>query len=325
MRQGFARPLVESAMLATLSAVLMLLAFYVPVIGTVIGFVSPLPVALAVLRHGGKWGVLASTVGALVLIPLMGWVSAAALWIGFGWVGLVFGWSVRRGYRYTAVLLLTAASVVAGALAGFLATYLISGLTPLDLFDQMLEAYKAGMELAKSIAGDSPQLNQLLEIITNRDLLLRLVPGYFVLAGVFMSYINIEVMRMILPRFGYSLDPLPPFRRWVFPEAVAWLGLSGFVAIVLLRNRPELEALTIIAQNVYSVASIFGTLEVFSLTAFYLFRTGFSKIMVGLAMLLLFNLSSMSPLLSLLIPIFGMMDMLLDFRHLKLGANKRIL
>jgi len=312
-------------MLATLSAVLMLLAFYAPVIGSAISFVSPLPVALAVLRHGGKWGLLASIVGALALIPFMGWISAVSLWISLGGVGLVFGLSVRRGYRYTTVLLLTAASVVAGAFAGFLATYLISGLSPLDVLNRTFEAYRAGMELSKTIVGDSPQLQELLKMITDWDFLIRLVPGYFVLAGVLLSYINIEVMRRFLPRFGYNLDPLPPFREWILPEAIAWLGLSGFVVIVLLRTRPELEVLSIIAQNVYNVASILGNLEVFSLTAFYLFRAGYSKVMVGMAIVLLFNFTSTIPMVSLLAPIFGMMDMLLDFRRLKLGANKQII
>ncbi len=323
MRRGFARPLVESAMLATLSAVLMLLAFYAPVIGPAIGFVSPLPVALAVIRHGGKWGLLASIVGALALFPLMGWITAASLWIAFGWLGLVFGLSIRRRYNYTTVLLLTSAAVVAGALAGLLATYLISGLTPVAVLDRMFETFRAGMELSKSIAGDSPQLQELIRIVTDRDLLMRLIPGSFVLAGVLMSYINVEVMRRFLPRFGYNLAPLPPFREWVLPEVLAWVGLMSFVVLVLLRTRPEQVTLSVIAQNTYSVASILGTLEAFSMLAFFLLRAGYSKMMVGIGIFLLVNLTTTSPMLSLFVPIFGMMDMLLDFRRIRLGADKQ--
>ena len=311
-------------MLATLSAVLMLMAFYVPVAGTAIGFVSPLPVAIAVIRHGGKWGLLASIVGALALFPVMGWITASSSWIAFGWVGLVFGISIRRRYRYTVVLLLTSAAVAAGVLGGLLAAYLVSGLTPLGLFDQVFEAWRVGMEITRRVAGDNPRLLEMLKLLTDRDTLLRMIPGSFILAGVLMSYINVEVLRRFLPRFGYNLEPLPPFREWIFPEVLSWVGLLSFVVLVLLRTRPEQVALSIFAQNVYMAASMFGTLEVFSLLVFFMLRAGYSKIMVGMGVFVLLNLTTTSPLLSLLVPIFGMMDMLLDFRHIRQGATRRI-
>ena len=321
MRRGSARPLVESAMLATLSAVLMLLAFYTPVIGMAIGLVSPLPVAIAVIRHGVKWGLLASIVGALVLFPFMGWLTAASLWIGFGWVGLVFGYSVRRRYSYTAVVFLTSVAVVVGALAGLLATYLISGLTPLGVFEQTFEAFRAGMELSKKIIGDSPQLQEMIRLLTDRDALLRVIPGSFVLAGILMSYINVEVMRRFLPRFAYDLEPLPPFRRWFLPEIIAWVGLLSFVALVFLGTRPEQDVLSSFAQNVYMVASMLGTLQVFSLIVYFMLGAGYSKAMVGLGVLILLNLTATIPIFSLLTPIFGMMDMLLDFRRIRTGRS----
>ena len=321
MRRGSARPLVESAMLATLSAVLMLLAFYTPVIGMAIGLVYPQPVTIPVIRHRVQWGLLASIVGALVLFPFMGWVTAASLWIGFGWVGLVFGYSVMRRYSYTAVLFLTSVAVVVGALAGLLATYLISGLTPLGVFEQTFEAFRAGMELSKKIVGDSPQLQEMIRLLTDRDALLRVIPGSFVLAGILMSYINVEVMRRFLPRFGYDLEPLPPFRRWFLPEIIAWVGLLSFVALVFLGTRPEQDVLSSFAQNVYMVASMLGTLQVFSLIVYFMLGAGYSKAMVGLGVLILLNLTTTSPIFSLLTPIFGMMDMLLDFRRIRTGRS----
>lgn len=321
MRQSSTRPLVESAMLATLSAVLMLLAFYVPVIGIAIGFVSPLPVAIAVIRHGVKWGTLASIVGALVLFPIMGWVTAASLWIGFGWVGLVFGYCIRRRVSYTVVLLSTSVAVVIGALAGLLATYLISGLTPLGVLEQTFEAFRASLELSKKIVGDSPRLQEMIRLVADKDAWFRMLPGSFVLAGILMSYLNIEVMRRFLPRFGYDLEPLPPFRRWLFPEFIAWAGLLSFVALVFLVNKPDRETFSIFVQNVYVVASMLGTIEALSLIVYFMLGAGYSNLLVGLGAFLLFNLTATSPIFSLMTPIFGMMDMLLDFRRIRTKLN----
>jgi len=61
------RALVESALLAVIGMILVLIGEYLPFIGMIALFLWPLPSALVVLRHGMRWGVMASVLTALCL------------------------------------------------------------------------------------------------------------------------------------------------------------------------------------------------------------------------------------------------------------------
>ncbi len=322
MRSGATNRLVESALLAGLSAVLILLAFYVPVIGMPLSFVSPLPIALVVLRHGGRWGGLASIVSAGLLAPLAGWVTALGLWAVYGSIGLAFGLCVRRRYKYAKVLLVTTGAVAVGILAELGASFLISGFTPLDLLDQIAAMLKTAVELNAGLAEGNPMLQQLLVQVSDRNAMLRLIPGSMVLAAFLLSYINVEVLRRFLPRLGYDLDPLPPYRSWSFPEGFAWAGLLSFVGLTYLGARMPDSPLFIVAENVYSISAIVATVQVFSIVIFFSFRAGLPKIVVGLIIVFLIGSTAGNPALSILVPIFGMMDMLMDFRRLRREATE---
>jgi len=54
------RALVESALLAVIGMILVLIGEYLPFIGMIALFLWPLPSALVVLRHGMRWGVTVS-------------------------------------------------------------------------------------------------------------------------------------------------------------------------------------------------------------------------------------------------------------------------
>ncbi len=315
MRNGIARPLVESALLAALGAVLILFAFYVPFLGMVVALISPLPVAMVVLRHGGRWGLLASIVSTLALFPFMDWITAMGLWIVYGWVGLAFGLSVRRGYSAGVVLVVTAFALLLGTISGLVTSYIVTGLTPSDLVEEMIKAFETALAVNRKILGPNPQLDQFAEALTQKDALMRLLPASFVLASLMLAYVNIEVFRRVMPRFGYDLAPLPPFSRWLFPEIVAWVGLLSFLGAPYVQNTMVRGA----AENIYSVASLLATVEVLSLSSFYLMRAGLPRAMVGFALFFGLSMIFTTPAISLLAPFFGMIDMLFDFRHIRRG------
>ena len=150
------RPLVESALLAALSAVLMLLGWYVPVIGLAASLVSPLPVAVAVMRHGTRWGVMSSVVTMFVMAPFLGIPSALALWTINGAMGISFGVAVRRNYRPTIVLTVAALGSVVALVAEYVAAWLVLGLTLTKQFEEILTIVRESFEQAQKMLGPNP-------------------------------------------------------------------------------------------------------------------------------------------------------------------------
>lgn len=318
MNTRSARPLVESALLAALGAVMMLIAWYVPVIGVVVGLVSPLPAAVAVMRHGTRWGVMSSLVTTLVLAPLMGWMTALGLWVINGAMGISFGFAVRRNYRPTPVLVVAAVGSLVAVVAQFAFAYLIFGLSLTKQVDESVNILNQALEMNRKLLGPNPALEQMAKMMPTREILMALLPGGAVIAAFVLAYVNFELFRRILPRLGYTLDGLPPFSRWVFPEPVAHVGILAILASTLQAhfgyNAP---LLTRVLDNVSFVTSPLFLVEALAVGTFYLLRAGFSRPLVGLLIFMALSLAFGNSALSMLVTFFGMIDILFDFRHIR--------
>ena len=88
------RALVESALLAVIGLVLVLLGQYVPFLGIAASLLGPLPSALVVLRHGMR-GVMASS-HSRVPVHVHELDHSLKPVVLFGLTGLVFGYAVLK-------------------------------------------------------------------------------------------------------------------------------------------------------------------------------------------------------------------------------------
>lgn len=310
------RPLVESALLAALGAVMMLIAWYVPVVGVAIGLVSPLPVAVAVIRHGTRWGIMSSVVTMLVMAPIVGIATALALWAINGAMGVSFGFAVRRNYRPTMVLATAAVGSLTSVVVQYASAYLILGLSLTKQFTEIVTIWTQSLEATQKLLGPNPAYDQFMKIMPTVEMMLAMAPALLFLVAFMLAYTNFEIFRRILPRLGYRLEPLPPFSRWIFPEFIAHAGIFSFL-IPMLQGYINVPWLSRVAQNVFIVASLLFVVESFSAMMFYLLRSGISRGLAGffafMAISMLFGAGPLGPLATL----FGMIDILFDFRHLR--------
>lgn len=313
---GFsARPMIESALLAAVGAVLVLLGFYVPVLGVLATLLAPLASAMAVIRHDLRWGIMSSVITALALFPFLGWITAISLWTVFGLTGIFFGWAVKRGLRPSLIISVTAAAALLGILTGLLEAYIVSGITPLKLAEQMVETFKMSLELNHRIFGDNPAVDEMMKGFEDVSTFIRLLPGTLIIASLFQAYLNFEVSRWVLPKLGQRIQALPPFSRWMFPTLVSNLWL-GAVLVTSFGFFGENQVLLRAAETIFHSTSIILLVQAFSLYSYYLLRAGFPKAVTGFALFLLYSVSTVSAL-GTVVGLSGMIDILFDFRRLR--------
>ncbi len=318
LREAAAKPLVESALLAAIGAILVLTSFYVPGIGVVAGLVCPAPFAVAAVRHGLKWGVLSSVVTALSLLLFVDVVTAFSLWAVSGLTGIAFGYAIAQGFSPSKTVGFTTFACLIGVLVTFLSLYVLSGVTPAKLIAETTEIMIKSFEKAEEILGPSPLTGEMLKDMFSPEATAQVLPAVILMTSVVVAYVNFEVMRRVLPRLGHDVRPLPPFSRWIFPDYLAFTGMLGFAAAVTV-NVHKSGVLANVGGQVFTFVSFFATLEVVSLVSFFLLRLGFPRFLVGLAsFFMMMSYTTGAPGLTQLFVVFGMMDMLADFRKLKL-------
>ncbi|MGE5579770.1 MAG: DUF2232 domain-containing protein [Bacillota bacterium] len=309
------RPLVDSALLAALGAVLVLLGWYVPVVGLFASIVSPLPTAVAVIRHGARWGVMSSLVTAFVTAPLIGIPLAVSLWAVNGAMGISFGVAVRRNMRPTMVLVTAAAGSIVAIIVGYAAMFLVMGVTPRGEIAKMVSIYRQALEKSQALLGPNPAAEEILRVF-DVDFILSIAPAGVVLGGFGLAWMNYEVFSRVLPRLGHSLEPLPPFSRWIFPEFVAHAGFLTFI-LPYFQSFVAVPGFSALIQNLSFVTGPLFTIESLSVLSFYLMQSGMSRGMTVLAGFLVVSVLAQAGPLSLLAPLFGMIDILFDFRRLR--------
>lgn len=312
-----ARPLVESALLAALGALLILIVFYVPLLGVFATLVSPLPTAFAAIRHGVRWGVLSSIVTLIVLLPLLNPIYAVTLWVLFGTMGIALGYSVRRSLSAERTIGLMAGASLVGTAVDVLGAYLVTGVTLRQLFEQTIGIFNEAYELNKRLIGDNPALEEMVKALTP-EALLKVLPAGFILSGLFVAWVNYELAGRILPRFGYAVSALRPFSRWIMPEAAGHVWILGFIALQLQPfYAGRFPALLVLVENVFLLALWVLLLDAASALCFFLRRSGLSGGMAGFFTFIAVSIAFSSPLLGLGAQIFGMIDILFDLRKVR--------
>ncbi|MEB3350966.1 MAG: DUF2232 domain-containing protein [Cyanobacteriota bacterium] len=111
-----ARRLLDTAYLAAATALLWMALYYLPIGGPLFRLALPLPLALLLLRHGGRCAIEGLAVTGLLLVALMGPIRGPLVIFPYGALALWLGWCWRRRSSWWFSL---AIGAVIGA-AGFL-------------------------------------------------------------------------------------------------------------------------------------------------------------------------------------------------------------
>lgn len=264
MRTLSVRGLTEGAILAALVALFALASRYLPLIGIASALVCPLPLTMLVIRHGTLVGLLAAVVaaaiGAMISEPLTG----VTILITFAPLGIALGIGIRRRLPASTVVLISTAVVTLSLLVNVLGTLLLAGVNPYTL---MIEGMQRGQDTAVRLYSRLGMDRQQIEQVTGPmrqfiDLLPRLIPLLIVVGGVSTAYINYQVGRLVLRKFGQDLPALPPMFMWRVPSPFLWVLPLGLLLVVWGRTRyPALETaglnLSILAQMVFSLQGLF--------------------------------------------------------------------
>ncbi|MCL5677066.1 MAG: YybS family protein [Firmicutes bacterium] len=297
-----ARPLVEGALLAAVTAVLALIGYAVPLVPLFL----PVPIVLIGMRHGLRLSLLTVIVVGLVLAVTLGPSTALLETIAFGSAGLAIGFGVHRQWPVTWTLVLTAA---ASAVATFLALALTFYLMGINQVSEMARAMAQAVSMTKALLARYPQFatpqaqTQMAQLELAPDLIRRIWWAVLMAAGAFSAVLQYAVVRWTLRYMRIDLPPVPSFATWRAPSEGVWILALGLVA--QLFGPPQLRSL---GEGLYAIMMYLYLTDGTALTYALLRRYHLSRGAGGILAVLL-GLS-----LGPVVVIAGLVDSLLDFR-----------
>lgn len=322
MARSEASSLVEGALLAALTAVLVLIGYVIPPLMIVTSMVWTSPIVVLVIRRNLKVGVMATIVAGLLVMLVTGPVQAFLLIINFGVLGLVYGYLFKAKVGTARALIGGALAAAVSSAMGIGVVFLVAGgsFAQMDhqmrvMVDVFMDAYqRAGILEQFAQQGITPEKLRSDLIKFMRVLL----PGGLVIGATFTALINLVTSRLVLLRLRLPAPDLPPFREWQLPWYMVWgviVGLGLWLAGDYY-GRPTVVA---VGQNILFVYAFILMVIGLAVLIYFYKNMKLSPLMKGLliALLILNQRFVMVALVGL-----GLFDTLFNYRRLT-GGNKK--
>lgn len=237
------KALVESGLMTALTVVLMLAAYYLPLLGYAASFVWPLPIAMVYVRHGKKYSLMALVASGLVAGLIIGCIPAVSMLLSFGIAGVVLGYCVVHKMPAHNTIVLMAVSIFIGVLvllklsSVFLNQDLIA--MTIDTFNQSIEAVK---EMYASMNIPEEVVNQALGAIDTSRMVM-IMPIILAGSSLFMAFICYLIAGKLFKRFKIQVESVRPFSEWYLPRGLVFtvtvIVLIAYVASIAKWNRAE--------------------------------------------------------------------------------------
>ena len=307
------KSIVEGAFLSAITAVLFLASLYIPLLGTLISFLCPLPIIILCLRHNLKIASLSLMIAFFLVSLLAGPFQGLIAVLGFGALGLALGIAIKRKLSLMEIMMIGSAASFISKIILILVGLWIMDINPLLMgIEQIDQSINQTLSLYQNMGLDPEQLETFKQTIMQSIELLKIAfPAMLVLASCFDTLINYWVAGKILKRFGYQLQPLIPFHQWRATRSFFWSYLLGLL-LLLINTGYEIALLQRIGVNIQLLFSVIFLITGLSVVAYLLKHYKIKSVFRWLIYIFIF----MQPFLSLVVTWIGLFDVWFDFRSL---------
>ena len=303
----------EGAALLAIYAILLLISMYVPILGTVVTFVLPLPFILLTIRYKLSNAFVIFT-AALFITVIVSQPMNLVKTTMFGLIGIVLGYMYKKRKKPVEILM---AGTVA-YLIGIMLIYVVSiKFFNIDLMKQMQNMFNESMAQSEKIvsAAGMPISKEQKELFAQmNDILQTLFPSILVLVSACCSWITVILSGSVLRKLKHDVIPWPKFKDIQLPKSIVWYYVIFILLSTFIKVEPT-SYLHMVFSNLYVIFALLLVLQGLTFIAFLAHSKGFTK---GVP-IISFIVCMFIPMLFPLVTILGIIDLGISLRS-KIGG-----
>ncbi|MFC5559718.1 YybS family protein [Ureibacillus thermophilus] len=305
--------LTHGAMMIAIFAILIAIAYYVPIISFVATMFAPLPLAWYSAKYNRASSILLGVLGCIITF-FFGGIIILPFSMIFAVCGVVMGDVLRTKKSKAYLFMATGLSL----LITFAIQYVISvRLFNLDFikesFQLMRDSYMESFKIAENLTGESAITEEALNLMfQNMEMA---IPASVTIAVFFFAFLLISINLPILKRFGITVPKFSPFKDLRLPRTILWIYL--IVLTIQLFGRPEIgTSLYVVILNFSVVLWMLLTIQGVSFLHFVLDAYRAPKFIKGLATVFAIPLYNFMMLI-------GILDLGFDIRSYVSGKIRK--
>ncbi|MEH7375945.1 YybS family protein [Neobacillus drentensis] len=303
------RKLTEGAVLLAAFAALLLITIYVPVVGSILNLVLPLPFIMFSVKNNLKL-IAAFLVAAIFIAFIAGSLMGVGLMLIYGSVGTVIGYLLQKGKSRTFILIASSLTFMAGLVISYV---VMVAFIKIDIIHELTVALNESVKSSEVMLKAMGREDQVELLKEQNALMLKqivtLAPSALIFASILSSFITQWICFPIAKRFGVKVQPWGSFRNLVLPKSLLWYYLIA-LGMMLLFHPQEGTYLYSVLINARYILETFIMLQGLALLFFIFHQKSVAK---GLAVLVVI-LTFMIPIVRYIIMLLGITDLGFDFR-----------
>lgn len=303
------RKLTEGAILLAAFTVLLLLTIYVPIIGSFLNFVLPLPFILFAAKNDLK-NITAYYAAAIAISFIAGSLMGLALMLLYGAVGVVIGYMLQKSKSRTAILIASTLTFIVGLVifyAGSVAFFKV------DIIHELTQVLKESTKMSESMLKSMGRQDQIEQITKQNATLIKmmsiLAPSILIMVSLISVFVIQLICFPILKRFGTPVQPWGKLKNFTLPKSLLWYYLISIAGLLLIQPK-EGSYLYLVFINARYILEMFIVLQGIACLFFILYQRSLAK---GLGIFIII-LSFIMPIVHYIILLVGITDLGYDLR-----------
>ena len=309
MKKVQTRSMVEGAVFASVTAVLGILVYYMPLL-SLIGMFWAVPIIIMGFRNGFKVSFISAVVAAILVSIFTEPYNGIYLFLVFGISGIVMGNLMNKKVNPSLNILVSGLVLAVCSVAGILMSLWILGQSPAQAVEQMInmmnESFGKAADIYNTIGIPKEQLETVIKSFKDSVEALKLIiPTVFIINGLFFSFMNFKIVKLILERMKYSIEDVKPFSSWRMPDNFS-IGLLIILFLTIAASYLKIPNIETVAINIVFLLRWIFTILGLSVSAFMLNKYGVTKIVKYIVLSILFiGLSNVLTIAGLVDTIFN--------------------
>lgn len=308
------KALVEGAILASVTAVLGIMVYYMPFL-SLLGMLWPTPIIIVGFRNGFKVSLISAIVAALIVGIFTEPFSGLYMFLVFGIAGIVMGTLMYKRVKPLINVTISGLVLAVCSVLGILLGFFIVGQSAANAVEEMMnlmsQSIDSAAEVYKSLGVAEEQLKATIDTMKESLTAIRhVIPTLFLLSGMLFSFINYKFVRLVLGRMKLYIEDLKPFSCWRVPDNFS-IGMMIILLLTIIASNLGIPNMDTVQINVIYIIKWVFTIIGLAAVSFLLDKYGIRKALKAIILFLLFT--SLSNYLA----IAGLIDTIFDLRKLR--------
>ncbi|MDR1701173.1 MAG: YybS family protein [Sporomusaceae bacterium] len=308
------KPVLEGGILTAIAVIFALMSAYLPLVGSFMTFVWPMPIIILGVRHGYKWSVMAALSSGIIIALLVHPLQALSIVICFAVIGIVIAHGIRQGYAPLKILFFGTAASLVSKLAFLGVMMAVTGINPMEFNAQAInDIFIKSIEFYRGLGVNEQTLQRTMELSQQMlELAPILIPTALLMSAVMDTYLNFYLGRVILNKLGHkNLPGFPLFKTWQMPRGTIY-ALAVAMLMMYWGQTREISLLYSAGVNLQIISTVMLLIQGTALAYFLASKYNISGAKTGIVLMVML----FTGLLTQVLIFAGIFDLLFDYRKL---------